>query len=486
MQVLVHQTIAYPCTTPLLTCYRFVHSLRGSSRERLQTTREMLMLCFTYFQVMPEFVDFLFSFGYQSHAQDTHFSGFHQRTHLSERGQKLENVKLGSSNYSFKICYNLKSVERAGPNPRDWSMRHCAVHHSFDLIQVRVAWVVIKSNEVMKDRIEQTTSDGGSQGVSSFTSVDNAFAAALQTHLMVCEWSTEQWRWYINYLEDEFQKFSRRTLTAPVTLPSSPTTNAHNFSMPPRSDTQKTEVSILSKLSRRETYMSWKPSSHNEKPIPRVPRTYTNPDNGLSQPLPPHIAMSPTTEAPPDTNSNFENEDEDDFSFEKMQKIQHIEEKAHEALLTLGLNMKTISQLKEYYNTIVGSSRFTRHLGNKCDEDHEDFDLRMTGLENDLHRHILRLETLLRLLGNRKVLVNQVIQAAESSKLKQDQLHSILDFHNTESNKISTKNMTAITEEMSEIARKTKIETVSMKVITLVTLFFLPGTFISVRNPFCE
>lgn len=40
-----------------------------------------------------------------------------------------------------------------------------------------------------------------------------------------------------------------------------------------------------------------------------------------------------------------------------------------------------------------------------------------------------------------------------------------------------------MTEDMNDIARKTKIETVSMKVITLVTMFFLPGTFISVSHP---
>lgn len=44
--------------------------------------------------------------------------------------------------------------------------------------------------------------------------------------------------------------------------------------------------------------------------------------------------------------------------------------------------------------------------------------------------------------------------------------------------------MVTMTEDMNDIARKTKIETVSMKVITLVTLFFLPGTFISVGNIF--
>ncbi|KAL8908990.1 MAG: hypothetical protein Q9171_005220 [Xanthocarpia ochracea] len=39
--------------------------------------------------------------------------------------------------------------------------------------------------------------------------------------------------------------------------------------------------------------------------------------------------------------------------------------------------------------------------------------------------------------------------------------------------------MEKVTHEMSRIARKTKTETVSMKIITLVTLFFLPGTFIA-------
>ena len=44
--------------------------------------------------------------------------------------------------------------------------------------------------------------------------------------------------------------------------------------------------------------------------------------------------------------------------------------------------------------------------------------------------------------------------------------------------------MEIITNNMSEIARKTKTETVSMKIITLVTLFFLPGTFIAVSFSF--
>ena len=73
----------------------------------------------------------------------------------------------------------------------------------------------------------------------------------------------------------------------------------------------------------------------------------------------------------------------------------------------------------------------------------------------------------------------------KNAKLSENpQLHSILEYQNTETNKQSTKNMMSMTEDMNDIARKTKIETVSMKVITVVTLFFLPGTFISVRRIF--
>ena len=44
----------------------------------------------------------------------------------------------------------------------------------------------------------------------------------------------------------------------------------------------------------------------------------------------------------------------------------------------------------------------------------------------------------------------------------------------------SQENMMLITKDMHTLALKTKSETVSMRIITLVTLFFSPGTFISV------
>jgi hypothetical protein len=44
----------------------------------------------------------------------------------------------------------------------------------------------------------------------------------------------------------------------------------------------------------------------------------------------------------------------------------------------------------------------------------------------------------------------------------------------------STESMEEMTRNMQDLAQRTKLEAVSMRIITLVTLFFLPGTFISV------
>ena len=45
----------------------------------------------------------------------------------------------------------------------------------------------------------------------------------------------------------------------------------------------------------------------------------------------------------------------------------------------------------------------------------------------------------------------------------------------------STHRIAQMTEKMHEIAQKTRTESISMRIITLVTLFFLPGTFVAVR-----
>ncbi|KAL8831871.1 MAG: hypothetical protein Q9191_000623 [Dirinaria sp. TL-2023a] len=471
-------------TAVRLYCPRFVQAINGISRQKLQTTREMLMLCFTYFRVMPEFLDFLFSFGYQARAQDPHFGSFRQRTCLSSPSQYSNVQELAWSGVEISTCYNLRSPERSGPGPNDWSIRLCAVHHTLDLNKVRSNWIVIKGNDVLKDRIEQATCDNSGTGVSLFDTLDRAFAGSLTTHLIFCDWAVEQWRWYINSLDEQFQNSSRKTLTAPVIFLSRRPGANDDFAMPPRTETAFSNRSILGNLSRAQTMLAEKLSVRSTKPRTRTERISSDLESGLSQPLPPHItAINSPDSAPQSPQQSSERAEEQDFSFSKLQKVQHIEEKAHEALLAMRLNTGVIRQLKEHYNTIVKLRRFPQDIHQLCQDDLEQFELRINDILGGLEMQIIRLESLIRLLQDRKTLVTSIVQSMQNARLRHDQLQSILEYYNTEYNKQSTKNMMSMTDDMNDIARKTKIETVSMKVITVVTLFFLPGTFISVSGP---
>lgn len=71
------------------------------------------------------------------------------------------------------------------------------------------------------------------------------------------------------------------------------------------------------------------------------------------------------------------------------------------------------------------------------------------------------------------------------------QQQQVLEYRSMEATKLlaersqfSAENMEDLTRDMGELARETKEETVSMRIITLVTLFYLPGTFISVSEVF--
>ena len=466
------------CKLRLTSHYRFLNGMGGSSRAKLQTTREMLMLSFTYAHVMPEFVEFLFSFGYQSSAQDPYFSSFRQRFGLN---QKLVIPELAWSGNEIQMCYNLKSAERSASSPSDWSIRDCAVHHILDLKNPRANWIIVKGNEMMKNRIEQATGDH--DDMSTYETVAKAFSASLLIHLLFCEWAAEQWRWYIINLEEQFQNTSQRALTAPVALRTSPTIEQDEFQMTARTETQKTNGSLVARVSRTQTMLTEKLKIAAPKPKPTVQHTYTDPESGLSQPLPPNITVKDSPDSDlQQPEPDFEDEENQMFSFARLQQMQHIEEKIHETLLILRLNISIMQQIKQYYDTVTKSHHFPRDVFQLCQDDINHFELRINGIVNNLQMQILRLETLLRLLGDRKNLVSQIIQSVQGARLRYDQLGSILEYRNTQLNKESTKNMMSMTEDMNEIARKTKIETVSMKVITVVTLFFLPGTFISVRD----
>ncbi|KAI9780709.1 MAG: hypothetical protein M1816_002758 [Peltula sp. TS41687] len=419
---------------------RFIFVRAPNSRAQLNTTREMFVLLLTYHQVMPAYLDFIFPFGEQLYPQDFYFSGFRHENRLSQVDRGFSVPELGRSGRGLQICYSLKSVEPLkGEWP--WSIRQTAVYHSFDIVTGRTTWIIVKANGLMKSRITTATRSGQYPGMKSFQSISGAFAASLETHLIICDWAGENWRWYINFLEEEFQSKTRHALLVNVDRAPSP---------------------VPEKLARAKTALQVKRPS-----IPPFARVFslnlskspsTTPDRAPARPAP-DIVLDKSP-------GSF---DQSSFSFTDLQGIQSLEEKANNTLLVLEMNANVLSEMQQEYRAIAESEDWPDELRLGCKGDTSRFKRRVSNVINDLKMQRSRLETLLRLLGQRKSL-----------------LYGILDYRNMEASKHlsqkaqqSTDKMEKMTQKMHEIAKKTERETVSMKIITLVTLFFLPGTFIS-------
>lgn len=350
----------------------------------------MLTLVFTYHQVLATFLDFLFPFGNQQYAQDFHFSGFKYEDRLSDADSGLRIPELGWSGRDFQFCYNLKSVEPSKGEPEwPWSIRQSALYHSFDVENGRTNWIVIKGDQLLKKRIKSATMSRGPRETSCFDTVDRAFASTLAIHIIICQWSGENWRWYINFLEEALQATTRPALSAMVDpYPSSrPDEAPARVTQYPNSNM---EMILSSPVLRRSPARAYHSKGR------RTSSCMTISDVDLpSQELeyePPRQRVTSIHQ---------------DFSFSDLQRIQYIQEKLNESLLVLKLNVDVLTALTQHYRAICESDGWPRELNLKCKGDVFRFEKRVRAVENDLLMQKSRTETLLRLLADRKSLVGQ-------------------------------------------------------------------------------
>jgi hypothetical protein len=210
---------------------RFLHA--GNSRSPLRITLDMFKFLCTIHQVMPSFVDFVLPFGWQEHAQDFQFSGFREEARLSENLQDLALPEFGRSGRDLRLCYNLRSVERSMSNPKlPWSIRQCAIYHAIDLKNGRLFWITVKGNKGINERITELSKRASH---SSIRTCREALSASLETHALMCNWSAENWRWYINDLEERFQGLTRPILNLQVEKTRTPPPSISPLRQPPMS-----------------------------------------------------------------------------------------------------------------------------------------------------------------------------------------------------------------------------------------------------------
>jgi hypothetical protein len=421
---------------------------------------------------MPSFLDFIFPFGKQVYPQDSYFSGLREDSRFACRADNTVLAELGRSGRGITLCYNLRSVE---PTTNDlslpWTIRQSAAYHHFDTDTATALWIVVKGNNLIESRMTEATRETLRPHPPTRA---EAFSATLNAHLIMCDWSGENWRWYINDLETQLQSLTKHvyaTQSEKEPIPLSPMCS-QDLTMSPRSWTsnspplsptstcndepKRTGFSFQRSLSgtfspkvasRAPTFgpdtpsprvhasdayngIAFDPNSnelHSSRPrnnsfpiqrtimssLTKVRTWISNKDDATDEtpPGPPTTSCEANEgwgpqEHPPDALEQESGEPQESCSFQDLQRVQHIEEKAQETHLVLGFNIRVLADLRQHYKAVLSDVSFPDDLKGDCQGKLSQFDRSVLGVEKDLYMLQSRTQNLLDRLTNRKNLVS--------------------------------------------------------------------------------
>lgn len=342
----------------------------------------------SYIQVMPSFLEFMLSYGRYQHAQDFHFSGLRHESRLATADKGLKVPELGRSGRRIQLCYSFRSVEISSRQANwPWSVRQTAAYHSFDLENGQSTWIVVKGDQLMRERLASATKSHQLADLRYFRTLQDSMSSALATHLMFCDWSTENWRWYVNFLEEQVQAITRTTVDVAVSKPLDPIAAVAPFS--------HNLQSLLRNKQKSRTF------SFGRKDSP--PQQKSPPSLSAVPAIPPGPPEPP--ERPPEPIEEKRENSHEGFSFSDLQRIQFMEEQANETLLVLKTNWNVMAELREYYTSVSHSDGCAQDIKQHCKDSFTRFESRIASLHADLRMEQSRVETLLRLLADRKTLV---------------------------------------------------------------------------------
>jgi hypothetical protein len=166
----------------------------------------------TYYQVMPQYLDFLFVYG-SLHGEDreVRYSGFRTESTLVNPVPGTIIPDIDRTGRRYQICYNLKTValkRNTGDDedgPKKWKVRQAAIYHQFDVGTGTQLWMMGDPHAALKERISDVYHEDD-YFPSSFASLEQALKSSLEIHLVYGTWATGEWRWHVRSLEDTIDK----------------------------------------------------------------------------------------------------------------------------------------------------------------------------------------------------------------------------------------------------------------------------------------
>lgn len=410
---------------------------------------------------MPSFLDHIVTF--RQRPKPHLATAFHSENFLDESDR--DSALPGRSGLRIQHCFNLLSAEHneryeKAPEDEDpWQIRQAAAYHSFDPVEGRSLWILVKGNDKLRERISTATQKQRAFRVSSVrSSKEKAFVSNLVVHRVMLEWCAENWNDYIEHLEEEVKPAWKSRLM-PVTEMVDPEKIARRLSrkktihesasrIPTLDPQSPMSGSFSEKVTRSLSRLN---SGFEFKKMLSFRRTGSEQTTGT-------LAEEPEDEEEEDHVGNY-------FSFTDLQKLTRIGDNLEQSQMVMEQNMTVLKEIRDYYEVLVKSDEFSKCIDVKnCHPEISSFFQKMVSIERSLEVAKYRIQSLARMLESNKELY-----------------YGVLQYENNEVGKVYAHYAKMSTDRMEDIARKTEQETVSMHVITIFTLLFLPGTFIAVR-----
>ncbi|KAI0465834.1 hypothetical protein F4859DRAFT_343579 [Xylaria cf. heliscus] len=459
---------------------RHVFIEANHSMAPLDCSREMLTSLFTFHQVMPQFLDIVLSFGALPgrNVPTASYRCMLQYEHLTdpEDARKYNIPQLGRSGLEVRHCYNLWSVEETNGGKFPWAIRQAGLYHSFDIKNGKATWIHVKANDVLETRIKEAASLAASSAkclqVEDRQTVHSLFTMTLTIHLIAFEWCNESWRQYMSYWEGDLVEILTKLKEAPIgkianELERADLDNATEFQQVPKGNsfpliTRLDKVRTYTPF-RRETFRSFLMLSP-QRSQRQIPPNSTGTTLMPTQTAPEYVPK--TTRRQPSAGGSNPYRIFNQFKFHDLQHLYVLRTKFQEADMILKLNTDVLTEMVELYQHYVDTYDV---ISVHCQGALSNFTQRTNKIIAEMQTERTRITALISLLDDGKSLFDAItnfknMELSQSSSKRMERLNQ--DMHQS-------------TLQMKTIAEKTEEETASMHAITIVTLIFLPGTFVA-------
>ena len=403
---------------------------------------------------MAAFLDLVFTF--REREEPETLTVFRAEDHISQSDAAFAHPKLDRSGLRIQHCFNLVGIEFNDKHDKEWPwfLRQTANYHSFDIVTGKALWISLKGNEQITKRLKKSIPAHSQLCPSALETAESRFTATLLTHLIIFQWCVENWPQFINFLEGKLNDQLEKVRLGPVTKMTEPE-----------------KIEKIANLRRGTTFNS---------AIGQVPPSRAGTLRKTASFQPPAMVKrissrflpekKPAPSLPPTKEEEMKTVDLDlDFNqlynFEELQKLGQLKDTMQQHHLVMGQNVNIMKEVMARYTTLFASADFRAHITPtaKCQSGLDSFMSRTRQLTRDMENLCLRLQSLI-----------SILESTEA------QFHGILQYRNIRTGEYFAQSAHDSAKVMERMAVKTKQETVSMHSITILTLVFLPGTFLAV------